>query len=87
MLVFTRKSGQKIRIGDDIEITVLEIRKGSVKIGIKAPKGLMIHREEVYQKILQENIMAARSAFNSDVQLDDTKIKLNAESLKEKKDS
>jgi len=87
LLVFTRKSGQKIRIGDDIEITVLEIRKGSVKIGIKAPKGLMIHREEVYQKILQENIMAARSAFNSDVQLDDTKIKLNAESLKEKKDS
>ncbi len=83
MLVFTRKSGQKIRIGEEIEVTILEIRKGSVKIGIKAPKGLTIHREEVYQKIIQENILAAQSAFNSKAQFDDTQIKLNPKAPKE----
>ncbi len=76
MLIFSRKTGEKIRIGDDIEITVLEIRKGSVKIGIKAPKGLPIHREEVYQKILQENLSAANSILNGKNEIDDIDIKI-----------
>jgi len=76
LLIFTRKVGQKIRIGDDIEITVLDIRKGSVKIGIEAPKGLFIHREEVYRRIIQENLSAAKSVLNSQEQFDDTKINI-----------
>ena len=75
MLIFTRKEGQKIRIGDDIEVTVLDVKKGSVKIGIKAPRGLPIHREEVYQKILEENLSAARSVLNQQSPFDDMDIR------------
>ncbi len=76
MLIFSRKVDQKIRIGDDIEITILDMRKGTVKIGIEAPKTLSIHREEVYQKILEENINAAKSVLNDKGQFDDTSIKV-----------
>jgi len=76
LLIFTRKAGQKIRIGDDIEITVLDIRRGSVKIGIKAPKGLLVHREEVYQKIIQENLSAAQSVLSAQDQFDDMDINI-----------
>ncbi len=78
MLIFSRKVDQKIRIGDDIEITILDMRKGTVKIGIKAPKTLSIHREEVYQKILEENINAAKSVLNDTGEFDDTSIKVEA---------
>ncbi len=61
MLILARKSGQKILIGDDIEISILEIRGRQVRLGIKAPKGLSVHREEVFRKILEENINAASS--------------------------
>ncbi len=74
MLIFTRKAGQKIRIGDDIEIAILEVKKGNIKIGINAPKGLSIHREEVYQKILEENRLAAQSQFNETLDFDDLDI-------------
>jgi len=63
LLIFSRKIGEKIRVGDDIEIVVLEMKKGQVRIGINAPKGLTIHREEVYQRILEENRLAATSAM------------------------
>ncbi len=86
MLIFTRKEGQKIRIGDDIEITILDVKKGSVKIGIRAPRGLAIHREEVYQKILQENLSAARSVLNGQGTLDDTVIRLKAHEAPRKKE-
>ncbi len=76
LLIFTRKAGQKIRIGDDTEITVLEIRRGCVKIGIKAPRGLSIHREEVYRNIIEENLSAAESVFNPEVRLDDMDISI-----------
>ena len=74
MLIFTRKAGQKIRIGDDIEIAILEVKKGNIKIGINAPKGLPIHREEVYQKILEENRLAAQFPLNGSMELDDLDI-------------
>jgi len=54
MLTLTRKVGQKIRIGDDIEIVVREIRGRQVRLGISAPQGLAVYREELYQQILQE---------------------------------
>lgn len=54
MLTLTRKVGQKIRIGDNIEIVVREIRGRQVRLGISAPQGLPVYREELYQQILQE---------------------------------
>jgi len=74
MLIFSRKPGQKIKIGDDIEIAVLEVRRGQVRIGIDAPKRFSVHREEIYQKILEENRLAALSAFNAEGDLDDINI-------------
>ena len=59
MLVLTRKSGEGIRIGDDIKIVVVEVREGGVKIGIEAPLRLSVHREEIYKKIQEENVRAA----------------------------
>jgi len=61
MLVLTRKSQETIRIGDDICITVVSVEGGVVKIGIEAPPHVPVHRGEVYQRILEENRIAARS--------------------------
>ncbi|MDP8238191.1 MAG: carbon storage regulator CsrA [Candidatus Hatepunaea meridiana] len=55
MLVLTRKSGEKIRIGNDIIITVLDNQAGQVKIGINAPLDIPVYREEIYQHIQEEN--------------------------------
>ncbi len=52
MLLLTRKQGESIRIADDIEVRVLEVRKGQVKIGIEGPRHVSIHREEIYRRIL-----------------------------------
>jgi len=51
MLVLSRKAEESMYIGDDIKITVLDIRGGQVRIGITAPQNVSIHREEVYNKI------------------------------------
>ncbi len=59
MLILTRKSGESITIGDDVKITV----KGKqVRIGIDAPRSYMIHREEVYLSIQEENRRAAKES-------------------------
>ncbi|WP_293253892.1 carbon storage regulator CsrA [Nannocystis sp.] len=58
MLTLTRKVGQKIRIGDHIEIVVREIRGRQVRLGISAPQGLPVYREELYQQIAQEGATA-----------------------------
>ena len=54
MLTLTRKVGESIRIGDDIQIVVKEIRKNQVRIGINAPKDVAVHREEIYERIQSE---------------------------------
>lgn len=51
MLVLTRRIGERLRIGDDITITVLQIRGNQVSIGIQADKSIPVHREEIYQRI------------------------------------
>lgn len=59
MLILTRKIEEKIRIGDDIEIKVLEIRNNQVKLGITAPPRTSILRDEVYARIQEQNRLAA----------------------------
>ena len=55
MLVLTRKTGEGIMIGDDIRITVVELKGGGVRIGIDAPRTTKVHRLEVYERIIEEN--------------------------------
>lgn len=59
MLVLTRKLGESVTIGDDIKISVIDIKGRQVRLGIEAPKNMTIHREEVYAKIQEENQRAA----------------------------
>jgi carbon storage regulator len=59
MLVLTRKAGESVIIGDDVVITVLEIRGDVIRIGIKAPRDVQVHREEVYRELQSANREAA----------------------------
>ncbi|MFK7825671.1 MAG: carbon storage regulator CsrA [Oligoflexales bacterium] len=61
MLVLTRKLGEGIAIGDDIKIIVMQIKGKQVRLGIKASPSTVVHREEIYQKIHDENKMAAKA--------------------------
>jgi carbon storage regulator CsrA len=54
MLILTRKSGETLNIGDDIDVTVLGVKGNQIRVGINAPRDVAVHREEIYQKILQE---------------------------------
>ena len=60
MLLLARKRGERIRIGESIEVVVTEIRRGFVRLGISAPPGVPILREEVHRLIAQENLRAAQ---------------------------
>ena len=60
MLVLTRKNGETIKIGDDIEITIVSSKNDQVKIGIKAPKNIEILRKEIYEQIKEENQNASK---------------------------
>ena len=54
MLVLTRKVGQSIVIGNEIEVVVLEVRGEQVRVGIRAPKTVTVHRKEIYEQIHDE---------------------------------
>jgi len=60
MLVLTRKAGQGIVIGDDIIIKIVEVKGGNIRIGIDAPGNRKIYRQELYDKIAEENRTAVR---------------------------
>jgi len=64
MLVLTRKKGQSIIIGDNIEITIVEVFGDQVRLGIQAPKEVSIHRKEIYLEIKEENVKAASANIN-----------------------
>jgi carbon storage regulator len=60
MLVLSRQRDETIMIGDDIEVTVVDIRGDKVRLGINAPKEVAVHRKEVYDQIKKENREAAQ---------------------------
>lgn len=62
MLILTRKLNERVVIGDDIEVSIVEIRGDQVKLGIVAPKNVKVFRHEVYTAIQEENRLAADSA-------------------------
>ena len=54
MLILTRRVGETLMVGDDVTVTVLGVKGNQVRIGINAPKDVAVHREEIYQRIRQE---------------------------------
>ncbi|MDD5092676.1 MAG: carbon storage regulator CsrA [Candidatus Wallbacteria bacterium] len=65
MLVLTRKRNQSIMIGDEIEIVIVDVKNEQVKIGIKAPRNVTVHRKEIYEEIQEENRLAAKPVVGS----------------------
>jgi len=62
MLILSRKTNEKIMIGDDISVSIIEIRGDQVRIGVDAPKSVKVFRQEVFDAIKAENKAAAQSA-------------------------
>ncbi len=65
MLVLARKPGESVVIGNDVVITILEVRGGQVRIGVDAPRSIQVHREEVYREVSRANAEAVASAERS----------------------
>ncbi|OGF98353.1 MAG: carbon storage regulator [Candidatus Glassbacteria bacterium GWA2_58_10] len=82
MLILTRKQGESVAIGDDIQVTVVEIQGKQVKLGVKAPREVAVHRQEIYEKIQQENIRASQV---QDLDLSELRQVISSESQKEDK--
>ena len=59
MLVLTRRPGESVMIGDDIVVTILDVRGDVVRVGIQAPRSIQVHREEVYRELQNANREAA----------------------------
>lgn len=79
MLVLTRKKGQALMIGHDIELSIIDIQGDQVRIGITAPKNVPIHRKEIYEEIRKENLSAI-AGKNTDIQVLNEKFKKKADS-------
>jgi carbon storage regulator len=61
MLILSRKINEKIKIGEDITLTIIEVRGEQVKVGVEAPKNVKVFRQEVFNAIQSENQAAAES--------------------------
>jgi carbon storage regulator len=66
MLVLTRKLNESIMVGDDVKITIVDVKGDQVKLGITAPRQVAVHREEVYREIQKENQQATIGKPNLD---------------------
>jgi len=62
MLVLARKVNQSVMIGDNIKVTIIEVAQGKVKLGISAPDHVAVHRQEVWEEIQKENLLAQQSS-------------------------
>jgi carbon storage regulator len=65
MLTISRRQGERILIGDDIVVEIVEVSGGSVRLGITAPREQRIFREELWERVKEENEAAARADFNA----------------------
>jgi len=61
MLVLARRLNESIMIGEDVEIVIIDIKGDQVKLGIKAPKRVVVHRKEIFEDIKGQNIEASQS--------------------------
>jgi carbon storage regulator len=59
VLVLTRRGGESVMVGDEVVITVLDVRGDVVRLGIKAPRSIQVHREEIYRELQAANRAAA----------------------------
>ncbi len=69
MLILTRKPGESLYIGDDIKVTLMEIKGNQVRVGVDAPPTVRIYREEIYLQILEENKSAAALSMDAPTDL------------------
>lgn len=67
MLILTRKLGESIKIGDQIEVKIVAIEGEQIKLGIEAPRAIDIHRKEIYEAIQEENSQAATKSLSTDL--------------------
>jgi carbon storage regulator len=65
MLTISRRQGERILIGDDIVVEIVEVSGGSVRVGITAPRERRIYREELWDRVKEENEAAARADFSA----------------------
>lgn len=66
MLVLTRKVGERVLVGDDIVITILDTKSDGVRIGIDAPRGVRIQREEIVRAVTEANVEASQEASDAE---------------------
>jgi carbon storage regulator len=71
MLVLTRKVGERILIGDDIVLTILDSRGDGIRVGIDAPRGIKVQREEVVRAVTQANVEAAAAPADAEARIRD----------------
>ena len=62
MLIITRRAGEKIMLGDDVIVHVMEVVGNTVRLGIDAPRSLPVYREEIWELVMAENRAAAQAA-------------------------
>ena len=62
MLILTRRVGETLKIGDDVDVTVLGVKGNQVRIGVTAPKDVSVHRDEIYERIQAEKKAAGAGA-------------------------
>ena len=61
MLILTRRVGETLKVGNDVDVTVLGVKGNQIRIGIKAPKNVAVHREEIFDRIQREAQLAQRT--------------------------
>jgi carbon storage regulator len=68
VLIFTRRIGEEIRIGDDIRVRIIDIKGKQVRLGIEAPTEVIVHREEIYQRINKKNSVVLEGGDQEEMQ-------------------